>query len=160
MDIFRWLRHQWDRTAAAVIAAGGLLALFLGWLGLSGVELPSEQIPYLASGGLVGLFALGVSATLWLSADLHDEWRQLHNIEDKLDQLCQIARERDSGAEQADDIPVGAVVESANEPSAQQRQTTRRAQLLRARATTPDEPAGRNGKASPRPDVRAPRVGR
>jgi hypothetical protein len=93
MDIFRWMRQQWDRTAAAVLALVGLLALLLGWLGLSDVALPSQQIPYLASGGLLGLFALGASATLWLSADLRDEWRELHNIESKLDELCDIVRE-------------------------------------------------------------------
>jgi hypothetical protein len=98
MDIFRWMRQQWDRTAAAILALVGLLALLLGWLGLSDVALPSQQIPYLASGGLLGLFALGASATLWLSADLRDEWRELHNIESRLDELCEIVRDAERGA--------------------------------------------------------------
>jgi hypothetical protein len=63
-----------------VAAVLGLVALLLGWLGVSRSSLPSQQIPYLASGAVLGLFALGVAATLWLSADLRDEWRKLDDI--------------------------------------------------------------------------------
>ena len=98
MDTFRWMKQQWDRTAAVVVSALGLLCLLLGWLGLSDVALPSQQIPYLASGGLLGLFALGAGATLWLSADLRDEWRELHNIEARLQELADLARGSDGNA--------------------------------------------------------------
>jgi hypothetical protein len=79
-DFIGWLRNQWDRAAAVAAAVAGLVAIVLGWVGVSGKGLPTEQIPYLASGGLLGLFALGVGATLWLSADLRDEWRKLDEI--------------------------------------------------------------------------------
>jgi hypothetical protein len=85
MEMSRWLRNQWDRTAAVVAVLFGLLSLFLGWRGVSGARLPAEQIPYLASGGLLGLFALGMGATLWLSADLRDEWRKLDAIQRSLE---------------------------------------------------------------------------
>lgn len=85
MDVFRWLRNQWDRAAALGALVVGLISLLLGWLGVSGSGLPAAQIPYLASGGLLGVFALGVAATLWLSADLRDEWRQLDSIRRSLD---------------------------------------------------------------------------
>ena len=80
MDISRWLSHQWDRSCAVVLVAVGLLTLFLGWLGISDATLATQQIPYLASGGFVGLFILGVAATLWLSADMRDEWRKLDDL--------------------------------------------------------------------------------
>ena len=86
MDIGRWLRNQWDRTAAACAAAVGLIAIVLGWYGVSGAELPAEQIPYLVSGAVGGLFALGVAATLWLSADLRDEWRRIDDIHTLIDE--------------------------------------------------------------------------
>jgi hypothetical protein len=83
-DLVRWLRHQWDRAAAvALVVIAGLLFL-LGWLGISDSALATQQIPYLASGGLFGLMALGVGATLWLSADLRDEWRKLDEISEQL----------------------------------------------------------------------------
>ena len=81
MDFYRWVRTQWDRAAAIALVVVGLILLILGWVGVSGVTLPTEQIPYLASDGLLGIFALGVAATLWLSADLRDEWRKLDRLQ-------------------------------------------------------------------------------
>jgi hypothetical protein len=80
MDFYRWMKCQWDRAAAVAAAILGLVALLVGWLGVSRSGLPAEQIPYLASGAVLGLFALGIGATLWLSADLQDEWRKLDQI--------------------------------------------------------------------------------
>jgi protein-S-isoprenylcysteine O-methyltransferase Ste14 len=80
MDIVKWLRNQWDRAAAVAAVVFGVVALMLGYLGVSRSTLATQQIPYLASGGLAGLFALGLGATLWLSADLRDEWRKLDLI--------------------------------------------------------------------------------
>jgi hypothetical protein len=84
MDIFKWLRNQWDRSAAVAAVVFGVVALVLGYLGVSRSTLATQQIPYLASGGLAGLFALGLGATLWLSADLRDEWRKLDRIHQDL----------------------------------------------------------------------------
>jgi len=79
-----WLRLQWDRTAAAALMGFGLLGLLVGWHGVSGTPFPAEQIPYVISGGLLGLFLLGLGAVFWLSADLRDEWRKLDRIEESL----------------------------------------------------------------------------
>jgi len=86
----RWLKNQWDRTVAVVATLVGGLAILLGWLGASDAKLTTEQLPYLASGAVFGLFALGVGATLWLSADLRDEWRKL----DEINQGLRAERER------------------------------------------------------------------
>jgi len=40
--------------------------------------------PYIISGGIGGVFFLGLGATLWISADLRDEWRKLDRIEEAL----------------------------------------------------------------------------
>jgi hypothetical protein len=80
MELMKWLRNQWDRATAAVAAATGALFVLLGWLGASRSSLATQQIPYLASGAVAGLFALGIAATLWLSADLRDEWHKLEQI--------------------------------------------------------------------------------
>ncbi len=67
------------------MVAGGI-GVVLGWIGVSGAVYPAEQLPYLVSGGLGGLFLLGVGATLWLSADLRDEWRHLDTLESDVEQ--------------------------------------------------------------------------
>lgn len=87
-DVRLWLRAEWDRVAAVVALVLGAIALFLGYQGISNSPYVAEQLSYLISGGLGGLFLLGVGATLLLSADLHDEWR-------KLDQLEAALRSRD-----------------------------------------------------------------
>jgi hypothetical protein len=81
MDFRNWIVNQWDRASAIGLVLLGALAILLGWIGVSGSGLPSEQIPYLASGAIFGIFLLGVGATLWLSADLRDEWRKLEDIQ-------------------------------------------------------------------------------
>jgi len=75
-----WLRVQWDRVGAVAAALVGLAALGLGWIGVSGTPHIAAQLPYFISGGLVALFFLGLAVTLWLSADLRDEWRELRAL--------------------------------------------------------------------------------
>lgn len=82
MDALRWLRNQWDRGIAIAAGLAGGVALLLGWLGMARTVFPAEQLPYIVSGGLAGLFLLGIGATAWLSADLRDEWRKLDRLED------------------------------------------------------------------------------
>ncbi len=80
MDMKTFLRSQWDRVGAWVAIGVGALLLLLGWLGVSHTVYPAEQLPYIISGGLGGVALIGIGAMLWLSADLRDEWTQLHEI--------------------------------------------------------------------------------
>jgi hypothetical protein len=82
MNLTRWIRYQWDRALAVGLVVLGSLALLLGYLGLSRNVYPAQQLPYILSGGMVGLFLLGIAGTLWLSADMQDEWRQLRALEE------------------------------------------------------------------------------
>jgi hypothetical protein len=68
------IKQQWDRVLALLAAAIGVLSLVFGWVAVSGVSLVTQQIPFLISGAVVGLVAFGVTSTLWISADLRDEW--------------------------------------------------------------------------------------
>jgi hypothetical protein len=82
------LRLGWDRLSAAILIAVGAVAVILGWIGVSGADLPSKQLPYLVSGGIGGLYILGVAALLWLSGDLRDEWSRLGEIKTMLGALA------------------------------------------------------------------------
>lgn len=77
MDFLNLLRAQWDRSLAIGCAVIALFALLLGYIGVSGTPRVAAQLPYFISGGLFGVFLLTIAATLWLSADLRDEWREL-----------------------------------------------------------------------------------
>lgn len=82
--ILRWCRVQWDRAIAIALTVLGAIALLLGFAGVRDGLVPAEQLPYFISGGIGGLFLLGIATTLWISADLHDEWRKLDRLEDVL----------------------------------------------------------------------------
>jgi hypothetical protein len=85
MDSFRQLKGQWDRVAAVAFTVAGAVLMVLGWFGVAGQGLTADQMPYIASGGLGGIFLMGVGAALWLSADLRDEWMKLDRIEEVLE---------------------------------------------------------------------------
>jgi hypothetical protein len=76
-----WVRLQWDRVGAWVCIAAGVIVLVVGWIGISSKIYPGEELPYILSGGIGGVFLLGLGGMLWLSADLRDEWRKLDRIE-------------------------------------------------------------------------------
>lgn len=82
MDDFKtWLRAEWDRVAGYALIGLGGLALLLGFRGVSGSPFVAEELAYIASGGLGGLFLLGAGVTLILRAELHDQWRKLDDVE-------------------------------------------------------------------------------
>ena len=85
MGFLRFVRYQWDRVGAWVFVAFGATALLVGWEKVAHTAYTAEQMPLVVSGGLGGMFLLGVGAMLWVSADLRDEWRKLDAIERKLD---------------------------------------------------------------------------
>lgn len=86
-----FLRAMWDRIGAWLLILGGAVALVLGWVGASDTAYPAEQIPFVISGAILGLFLLGLGATLLISADLRDEWRKLDRIEDAILSASQVA---------------------------------------------------------------------
>ena len=80
-DLVQWVRNQSDRVASWACVGLGVICLIAGWVGVSATAFPGEQMPYVVSGGLVGLFLLGLGGVMWLSADLRDEWRELGRLE-------------------------------------------------------------------------------
>jgi hypothetical protein len=87
MDFLKWLRGQWDRVSGMTAMFLGAVFLLVGWFGISDEVVPAGQLPYLLSGGIGGIFLLGVGATLWLSADLRDEWREVRRVRAALERL-------------------------------------------------------------------------
>ena len=69
------------RTAGALIAAAGIVALVLGWGGVSDAPVLSAQLPYIVSGGLIGLALLGVGLMLVMESALGRERSRLDRVE-------------------------------------------------------------------------------
>jgi hypothetical protein len=84
MNLTNLAKKQWDRSAAIASTVIGVIALIGGWVGVRGTPILAEQTRYIVSGGIGAVFLLGLGATLWLSADLRDEWRKLDRIEQSL----------------------------------------------------------------------------
>jgi hypothetical protein len=81
MDFVNWLKAQRDRAAAWLLIGLGGVCILAGWIGVTNTVQVYDQLTYLVSGAIVGLFFLGVGIALLLSADFHDEWRKLDRIE-------------------------------------------------------------------------------
>jgi hypothetical protein len=81
MELLNVVKKQWDRTAALGFTIVGAIVLICGWVEVSGTSVLSDQAAYVMSSGLGGIFLLAVGTTLWISADLRDEWNKLHRIE-------------------------------------------------------------------------------
>ncbi len=83
----RFLRAEWDRVAGYGCIAAGLALLVAGIAGVRSSADVIDEISYLVTGGIGSIFLLGVGSTLLLSADLHDDFRKLHRVEQKLDRV-------------------------------------------------------------------------
>ncbi|MEX2554817.1 MAG: hypothetical protein WEB06_04205 [Actinomycetota bacterium] len=71
------------RENARILLALGLLALgvvlvLLGWYGAANTNILTEQIPYLISGGLLGMALIIVAGIVGSSASLSRENREMH----------------------------------------------------------------------------------
>ena len=131
------LRAQWDRVAAWVTAGLGALLLLLGYFKVSGTAYPAEQIPYLVSAGLGALFLLGIAGSLWISADLRDEYAKLDEIARALSASeGQRAAPRDSAISVMTVQPLNGVEHAGAQPARTARRVARE-----ARSSTPDAAA-------------------
>lgn len=106
MNLYRYLRAQGDRALAVAFALAGALVLLLGYLGTRDAVLVEEQLPYLVSGGFVGIFLLALGAVLWLSADLRDDWRELRGLKQQVARLADAEERRGRPVPGAEPIAV------------------------------------------------------
>ena len=72
-----------------VAAAAGAIAIFVGYLGVSDTLDPAKQLPYLISGGVGGLFLLGLAAVLLFSADLSATRRDIADLRRQLERIAE-----------------------------------------------------------------------
>src|SRR5258705_294048 len=81
MDFSRWLRTEWDRILGFGLIGLGAVFVVLAYFGVSDSPYLAQQLSFITSGGIGGLFLLGAGATLLHTADVHDGGRKLDGIE-------------------------------------------------------------------------------
>ena len=69
------VREQWYRnlqiilfTTGAVLMPAGIFAIFLGWYGVAHTKYQYDQLPYVVSGGLLGLGLVFIGGFLYFGA--------------------------------------------------------------------------------------------
>jgi hypothetical protein len=77
-----------------VLAGLGLLAIFLGWFGVSGQALVAKQLPYLISGGVGGMALVGLGAVLIGTEQLRRDARRLDRLERMVGELHSVLLSR------------------------------------------------------------------
>jgi len=84
---WRWVWDSVRPVLGYVLVAIGLLAILLGWYGVSGESIVAKQLPYLASGGLVGIALVALGARFMLMQDLRRDSRRLDRLETMVNEL-------------------------------------------------------------------------
>ncbi len=84
---WRWVWASIRPVVGWTLAALGALALFLGWYGVSGQTLTAKQIPFLVSGGLVGVALIVMAGVFIATEDIRRQLARLDGVEHKLGEL-------------------------------------------------------------------------
>jgi hypothetical protein len=80
-------------SAGVLLVVAGFVALFLGWNGAAGVDHIEGQLPYVISGGLVGIGLIGAGLTVVNVQARRQDQAQLMA---KLEQLVEHIEQRDA----------------------------------------------------------------
>jgi hypothetical protein len=90
-QFWRWAARSLGKTSRPVVGwvltGVGLLAIFLGWFGLSGQALVAKQLPFLISGGIGGIALVAIGAVILGTEDLRKDSGRLDRLEKQIAQL-------------------------------------------------------------------------
>lgn len=88
--LWRWLWASIRPYLGYILIALGAILLLAGYLGVSREVIVARQIPYLVSGGLVGLAFITVGGRLLLIEDLRRDSGRLDRLEKAVQELHQV----------------------------------------------------------------------
>ncbi|HVX53750.1 hypothetical protein [Nocardioides sp.] len=84
---FAWLVEGIRPYLGYLFIAAGLIALFVGWWGVSGNALVAKQLPYIASAGLIGIVLIAIGNRIFLTNDLRRDSGRLDRLEQMVAEL-------------------------------------------------------------------------
>jgi len=82
-----FLARFWQFLLGSTLVAGGLVAIVVGYLGASGTVHVGLQVPYLLSGGLLGLALVVFGSALLIAHALGRQSRLLRRLVDEVQEL-------------------------------------------------------------------------
>lgn len=88
--LWRWLWASIHPYLGYILIAVGAILLLAGYLGVSREVIVARQIPYLVSGGLVGLAAITLGGRLLLIQDLRRDSGRLDRLEQAVIELHRV----------------------------------------------------------------------
>src|SRR3954454_5107807 len=106
--LWRWLWASIRPYLGYILIAIGGILLLVGYLGVSREVIVARQIPYLVSGGLVGLAAIALGGRLLLIEDLRRDSGRLDRLEKSVQELHQVLLYRPDAPSLATETTVNA----------------------------------------------------
>src|SRR5207248_9002260 len=79
---WKWVRRATRPVWGWILVGAGLLLVLMGYLGISREALVAKQLPYLISGGILGLALVGFGAMLVGTEDLKRTQERIDHLED------------------------------------------------------------------------------
>lgn len=117
---FAWLAEGIRPYLGYVFIAAGVVALFIGWWGVSGTALVAKQLPYIASAGLAGVVLVAIGNRIFMVNDLRRDSGRLDRLEEMVAELHAVLLSRSDAvadsvqASAADAKPFRAVARGAS----------------------------------------------
>ena len=106
--LWRWLWASVRPYLGYILIALGGILLLAGYLGVSREVIVARQIPYLVSGGLLGLAAITLGGRLLLIEDLRRDSGRLDRLEKAVQELHQVLLYRPDAPSLATETTVNA----------------------------------------------------
>lgn len=93
-EFWRWVRDSVRPVLGYLLTGLGLLSLFVAWYRVSGTAIVAQQIPYLVSGGLLGVALITLGGRAFLIEDLRRDSGRLDRLERLVQELHAVLLDR------------------------------------------------------------------
>lgn len=107
-EFWRWVGDAVRPLLGWVLTAAGLLSLLVTWYEVSGTAVVAEQLPYLASGGTLGLALVVLGGRAFLIEDLRRDSGRLERLERQILELHTVLLARPDAPDPAATSPAAA----------------------------------------------------
>ena len=101
-------------TAGALLMPGGIFAIFLGWYGVAHTKYQYDQLPYVVSGGLLGLALVFIGGFLyfgaWLFRIANEQRDSTRRLADSMLALAEIVARQSAATTTAVEVENGTLV--------------------------------------------------